>query len=65
MNRYELGRRVPSPDFVIRLGKVLNVPAAYFYAVEEDEAELLLAYHRLSPTQRQMLASFLAGLGSD
>lgn len=30
MNRYELGKRDPAPDFVERLSKVLNVPAAFF-----------------------------------
>lgn len=48
MNRYELGKRTPDPVLVQKFGKVLNVPAAYFYAVGEDEAQLLLAFHRLS-----------------
>jgi len=64
MNRYELGRRVPSPDFVERLGKVLNVPAAFFYAVDEDEAELLVKFHRLSPSDRKQLMKYLADLDS-
>ncbi|MCS3472599.1 transcriptional regulator with XRE-family HTH domain [Pseudomonas sp. JUb42] len=64
MNRYELGRRVPSPDFVVRLGKVLNVPAAYFYATDEDEADLLLGYHRLDPTRRTLVMKFLAELAN-
>lgn len=48
MNRYELGKRTPAPDFVERLSKVLNVPAAYFYAVDDSEAELLTKFHLLS-----------------
>ena len=64
MNRYELGRRVPSPDCMERLGRVLNVPAAYFYAVDEDEAELLVKFHRLSPAGRKQLMKHLAELGS-
>ncbi|ROM95064.1 helix-turn-helix domain-containing protein [Pseudomonas brassicacearum] len=63
MNRYELGRRVPSPDFMERLGKVLNVPAAYFYAVDEDEAELLVKFHRLSPAARKQFMKHLSELG--
>lgn len=46
MNRYEQGKRVPSLELVERLGTVLNVPAAYFYAVEDDIAELLIEFHR-------------------
>ncbi|RON63914.1 transcriptional regulator [Pseudomonas fluorescens] len=60
MNRYELGKRVPSPEFVERLGSVLNVPAAYFYAVEEEEAELLVKFHRLSPAGRRLLIEYLS-----
>jgi transcriptional regulator with XRE-family HTH domain len=62
MNRYELGRRVPSPDFVERLGKVLNVPAAYFYAVDEDEAELLIGFSRLGAERRGKLMDYLSEL---
>ena len=59
MNRYELGKRVPAPDFVERLSKVLNVPAAFFYAVEDDEAELLVKFHKLSAVGRVELMSRL------
>lgn len=62
MNRYELGRRVPSPDFMERLGRVLNVPAAYFYAVDDDEAELLVKFHRLSTAARKQLMKHLIEL---
>jgi transcriptional regulator with XRE-family HTH domain len=34
MNRYELGKRIPNPELVERIAKVLSVPTAYFYAVE-------------------------------
>lgn len=59
MNRYELGKRVPAPDFVERLSKVLNVPAAFFYAVEDDEAELLVKFHKLDTRERLELMSRL------
>ena len=55
MNRYELGKRVPDFALVERLAQILNVPAAYFYAVDDDEAELLLAFHLLNKKQRQKL----------
>lgn len=59
MNRYELGKRIPSPDFVERLSKVLNVSAAYFYAVEDDEAEFLVKFHKLDTLERLELMSRL------
>lgn len=59
MNRYELGKRVPDFDLVLRLSKVLNVPAAYFYAVDEDEAALLVKFHRMSGTERAKVMAFV------
>ncbi|WP_244880443.1 helix-turn-helix domain-containing protein [Pseudomonas lactis] len=59
MNRYELGKRTPAPDFVERLSKVLNVSAAYFYAVEDDEADLLVKFHKLDALERLELMSRL------
>ncbi|WP_421526379.1 helix-turn-helix domain-containing protein [Pseudomonas yamanorum] len=55
MNRYELGKRVPAPDLVERLSVVLSVPAAYFYAVEDDEAELLIKFSKLGADERVQL----------
>ena len=42
MNRYETGARVPGPELVERFAKVLGVSAPYFYARDDDLAELLL-----------------------
>lgn len=46
VSQYE--REVSSPDFalVCRFAEVLDVPEAYFYAVDEDLATLILQYHR-------------------
>ncbi len=57
MNRYEQGKRVPSLELVERIAEVLKVPAAYFYAVEDETAELLVAYHRLSKAGRLRVMS--------
>ncbi|WP_428852595.1 helix-turn-helix domain-containing protein [Imbroritus primus] len=63
MNRYELGKRMPDPELVERIAVVLNLPAAYFYAVSDDEAELLIKFHRLSSEGRAKVMSFLGQLG--
>ena len=41
-------KEVHAPDFklVCKLAAVLDVPEAYFYAVDDDLAELILQYHR-------------------
>ncbi|SEU46411.1 Helix-turn-helix domain-containing protein [Burkholderia cepacia] len=59
MNRYELGKRVPDPDLVVRLAAVLHMPAAYFYAADDTEADLLLKFHRLSKSQRGSVIAFV------
>lgn len=57
MNRYELGKRVPDLDLVERLADELSLPAAFFYAKQDAEAELLLNFHRLEQAaQTQLLA---------
>lgn len=53
MNRYELGKRVPEFGLVERLAGELGLPAAYFYAVRDDEAELLRIFHGLSEEGRR------------
>ena len=55
MNRYELGKRAPAFELMERIAAVLGVPAAYFYAVEDDEAELLLRFHKLSSRRKKQV----------
>ncbi|AXW63389.1 transcriptional regulator [Ralstonia solanacearum] len=64
MNRYELGKRIPDPELVTRIAEVLDVPAAFFYAVDDDEAELLLKFNRLPKAQRSKLFSLMDELSS-
>lgn len=41
MNQYERG--IHTPDFALacKLAEVLNIPACYFYTVEEDLADVI------------------------
>ncbi|MDJ2106661.1 helix-turn-helix domain-containing protein, partial [Salmonella enterica] len=41
-------KEVHAPDFklVCKLAAALDVPEAYFYAVDDELAELILQYHR-------------------
>lgn len=62
MNRYERGTRVPAVALVERIGAVLNRPVAYFYAVDDDEAMLITAYHRMEEVKKKrLLAMVLVG----
>lgn len=60
MSRYELGKRVPDYELVEKLARVLGLSATYFYAAEDDEAELLLRLHRLSQAKRIRLMAAIA-----
>ncbi len=63
MNRYELGRRNPDAELVEKIGAVLDLPAAYFYAVDDLEAELLIRFHKLPKAHRQKALQILVDLG--
>lgn len=41
MNHYELGRHTPDYATLKRIADVLKVPSAYFYAEDDDLAELI------------------------
>ena len=62
MNRYELGKRIPAPELIERVAAELDLPAAYFYACSNDEAELLERYFRLSDAGKARLMKFLLGM---
>ncbi len=44
MNQYERGVHTPDFDLACRLAAVLDIPASYFYTVEDDLAEMILNY---------------------
>lgn len=62
MNQYERGKHAPDWLTVERLAAVLDVPVAYFYAVEDDVAELLMKFHALNPQARKGVIQYIDGL---
>ncbi len=62
--RYELGKRAPNYELAAALGKVLGVPAAYFYAARDEEADLLRLFHRLPADARRKLLQNLRAHGA-
>lgn len=62
MNRYELGKRVPDYELVERIASVLKVPTSYFYSSNDDEAQLLLSFHRLTQSRRAQVLELAAAL---
>ncbi|WP_346828637.1 helix-turn-helix transcriptional regulator [Pseudomonas abietaniphila] len=57
MNQYENNRHRPNPVTIMQIAAVLKVPPAYFYSVDDEEAQLLLLFYRLDPPgKKQILA---------
>jgi len=62
VNQYKRGKHTPDTSTLGKLGEVLNVPIAYFYAEDEQLALLILAFHRAPVTVRRRLIASLAKL---
>jgi len=60
MNRYERGTRAPTTELMERIADVLKLPLAYFYAVEESEAALLVSFHQMSHDNKKTLLEIAA-----
>jgi transcriptional regulator with XRE-family HTH domain len=55
MNQYEKGVHIPKFPRLKDLATALNVPPAYFYADDDELAELLYSYGRLTKAKRRAL----------
>ena len=47
---------------VTRIAAALKVPPSYFYAVSDDEADLLIKLHRMTKAQRAKVIAFVQDL---
>lgn len=61
MNRYELGKREPDLELVERIADELGLPAAFFYAVRDEEAELLRLFNALTADGKARVIKVAAG----
>jgi len=59
VNQYERGKHTPDSSTLGKLGQVLNVPVAYFYAEDEDMALLIVTFHRSSAAARRRVMASL------
>ncbi|MCS4320895.1 transcriptional regulator with XRE-family HTH domain [Serratia sp. BIGb0234] len=46
MNQYEKGVHLPDFSLMVRIADILDVPSAYFYAVEDELAKEILEYQK-------------------
>jgi transcriptional regulator with XRE-family HTH domain len=62
INQYERGKHTPDTSTLTKLGEVLDVPVAYFFASDDDLATVITAFHRLSQTQKRRLMGTLGSI---
>lgn len=65
MNHYEMGRHTPDYSTLKRIGTVLNLPVAYFYAEPEELAELIKIFSRLADADKDVLLKKISELFAD
>jgi len=61
VNQYERGKHVPDFSTVERFAVVLEVPACYFYATDDEMAEWILLYGQLTRSERNRQLKLLKG----
>ncbi|MFC5583064.1 helix-turn-helix domain-containing protein [Rhodanobacter terrae] len=55
INRYEQQVNRADMDTAAALAEALNVPLAYLFAEDDDQADMLLAFAKLTKTERSKL----------
>lgn len=55
ISRYETGVHEPPFSIAVKLAKALRVPAAYFYCEDDELANVVLAWGRLSKSERKRI----------
>ena len=62
LNQYERGKHMPDVLTARNMAQVLNVPLCYFYADEDEHAQLLLFFQSASVRRRRLILKFAADL---
>ena len=57
INRYEQQVNRADMDMAATLAKALNVPLAYLFAEDDDQADMLLTFAKLTKAERSKLLS--------
>jgi len=61
INRYEQGVHEPDMATTQRLAKALHVPLPYLFATDDKMAAMILAFDKLSATEKDRFLKDLAG----
>jgi transcriptional regulator with XRE-family HTH domain len=60
INQYERSKHVPNTAVLGQIGTVLQQPLAYFYALDDEMADLITAFHRATQRERKAILALLA-----
>ena len=59
VSRYETGMHEPDQDTATKIAKVLGLPVAYFHAVDDILAEVILLVSRMPKKEREAVLSLI------
>jgi transcriptional regulator with XRE-family HTH domain len=59
MNQYETDKHVPDFGTVKRIAKVLKIPTSYFYCEDDQLAQLIMGWTRITKIKKEKLLSLL------
>ena len=65
INRYEQEVNRADMDTAAALAQALEVPLAYLFAEEDDQAEMLLAFAKLSKSERVKLLNMAKQMATE
>lgn len=59
VSRYETGRHEPDQDTAAKIAKALNLPVAYFHAVDDLLAEVILLVSQMPKKEREAILALI------
>ncbi len=59
VSRYETGRHEPDSATAAKIAKALNLPVAYFHAVDDILAEVILLVSQLPKKEREAILALI------
>ncbi|MCG9082357.1 helix-turn-helix domain-containing protein [Laribacter hongkongensis] len=65
MSRYETGAHEPPFSIAMKLAQALSVPTAYFYCEDDELADLVLAWGRVTRLERERIKNLITSMLTD
>lgn len=59
VSRYETGRHEPDQETMAKIAEALGLPVAYFHAVDNVLAEVILLVSRMPPAEREAILALI------